>query len=175
MSAVSKASIIPNLSVEEHRCSSTEAMAKANAPLPPTTNEPFLLVVRELARAYQAFSAYSEAHVRQFDLTPAQFDVIATLGNTNGLCMGELGEKTLITKGTLTGVIDRLIKKQLVCRETLLENRRSVIVQLTPEGQAVFDRVFPAHIAHLKERFDKLDASELELLTVLLGRLRQAF
>jgi MarR family transcriptional regulator, 2-MHQ and catechol-resistance regulon repressor len=149
--------------------------AVSKASLGQSTNEPFLLVVRELARAYQAFSAYSEAHVRQFDLTPAQFDVIATLGNTNGLCMGELGEKTLITKGTLTGVIDRLIHKQLVCRETLLENRRSVLVQLTPEGQAVFDRVFPAHIAHLKERFDKLDASELELLTVLLGRLRQVF
>jgi MarR family transcriptional regulator, 2-MHQ and catechol-resistance regulon repressor len=159
MSAVPKASIVPEVSLQEHR----------------STNEPFLLVVRELARAYQAFSAYSEAHVRQFDLTPAQFDVIATLGNTNGLCMGELGEKTLITKGTLTGVIDRLIQKQLVCRETLLENRRSVLVQLTPEGQAVFDQVFPAHIAHLKERFDKLDASELELLTVLLGRLRQVF
>jgi MarR family transcriptional regulator, 2-MHQ and catechol-resistance regulon repressor len=159
MSAVSKASIVPKVSLQENR----------------SANEPFLLVVKELARAYQAFSAYSEAHVRQFDLTPAQFDVIATLGNTNGLCMGELGEKTLITKGTLTGVIDRLIHKQLVCRETLVENRRSVLVQLTPEGQAVFDRVFPAHIAHLKERFDKLDASELELLTVLLGRLRQAF
>ena len=149
--------------------------AVSRASIDRSANESFLLVVRELARAYQAFSAYSEAHVRQFDLTPAQFDVIATLGNTNGLCMGELGEKTLITKGTLTGVIDRLIQKQLVCRETLLENRRSVLVQLTPEGQQVFDRVFPAHIAHLKERFDKLDASELELLTVLLGRLRQAF
>ena len=149
--------------------------AVSKAPIDRSANESFLQVVRELARAYQAFSAYSEAHVRQFDLTPAQFDVIATLGNTNGLCMGELGEKTLITKGTLTGVIDRLIHKQLVCRETLPENRRSVIVQLTPEGQEVFDRVFPAHIAHLKTRFDKLDASELELLTVLLGRLRQAF
>jgi MarR family transcriptional regulator, 2-MHQ and catechol-resistance regulon repressor len=159
MSAVSRASIVQKVSLKENR----------------SANESFLLVVRELARAYQAFSAYSEAHVRQFDLTPAQFDVIATLGNTNGLCMGELGEKTLITKGTLTGVIDRLIQKQLVCRETLPENRRSVIVQLTPEGQEVFDRVFPAHIAHLKDRFDKLDASELELLTVLLGRLRQVF
>jgi DNA-binding MarR family transcriptional regulator len=63
--------------------------------------EPFLPAMRELVRAYQAFSAYSEAHVRQFDLTPAQFDVIATLGNTNGMSMGEIGEKTLITKGTL--------------------------------------------------------------------------
>jgi MarR family transcriptional regulator, 2-MHQ and catechol-resistance regulon repressor len=145
---------------------------------PPSDRSPsesFLPVMRELVRTYQALSAYSEAHVRQFDLTPAQFDVVATLGNTNGMSMGELGEKTLITKGTLTGVIDRSIQKQLVTRETPADNRRSTIVKLTPTGQAVFDRVFPAHIAHLKDRFEKLDPSELELLKVLLGRLRQAF
>ncbi|MBE9029431.1 MarR family transcriptional regulator [filamentous cyanobacterium LEGE 11480] len=137
--------------------------------------ESFIPTMRELARAYQAFSAYSESHIRQFDLTPSQFDVIATLGNTNGMSMGEIGERTLITKGTLTGVIDRLIKKDLVQRETPDGDRRSVLVQLTPQGEAVFQQVFPAHIAHLKERFDQLDPSELELLKVLLRRLQQAF
>ncbi|HZG38442.1 MAG TPA: MarR family transcriptional regulator [Nodosilinea sp.] len=137
--------------------------------------EPFISVVRELARAYQAFSAYSDAHVRQFDLTPAQFDVIATLGNTQGMTMGDIGEKTLITKGTLTGVVDRLVQKQLVQRETPADNRRSVIVQLTPAGHQLFESAFPAHVAHLKERFEQLDPSDLELLRVLLGQLRQAF
>jgi MarR family transcriptional regulator, 2-MHQ and catechol-resistance regulon repressor len=135
----------------------------------------FLPAMRELARAYQAFSAYSEAHVRQFDLTPAQFDVIATLGNTNGLSMGEIGEKTLITKGTLTGVIDRLIQKQLVLREVPADNRRNVIVQLTSQGQQIFEKSFPSHIAHLRERFDRLQPTEIEALTNLLIELKQAF
>lgn len=137
--------------------------------------EPFIATMREMARAYQAFSLYSEAHVRQFELTPAQFDVIATLGNTHGMTMGELGEKTLITKGTLTGVVDRLIQKDLVFRETPADNRRSVIVQLTPQGKQLFEQVFPAHIAHLKVQFEKLDPAELELLRVLLSRLGRAF
>jgi MarR family transcriptional regulator, 2-MHQ and catechol-resistance regulon repressor len=140
-----------------------------------SANETFIPTMRELVRAYQAFSAYSEAGIRKFDLTPAQFDVIATLGNTNGLSMGEIGEKTLITKGTLTGVIDRLIQKQLVSRQTPSENRRTVIVQLTSAGQQVFEQVFPAHIAYLKQQFEKLEPSELELLRVLLGRIRQLF
>ncbi len=135
----------------------------------------FLPAMRELVRTYQAFSSYSEAHIRQFDLTPAQFDVIATLGNTNGLSMGEIGEKTLITKGTLTGVIDRLIKKQLVIREVPEDNRRNVIVQLTHQGQEIFEQSFPSHIAHLKERFDLLQPTDLEVLTALLVQLRQAF
>ncbi|MFZ4641203.1 MAG: MarR family winged helix-turn-helix transcriptional regulator [Nodosilinea sp.] len=135
----------------------------------------FLPAMRELVRAYQAFSSYSEAHIRQFNLTPAQFDVIATLGNTNGLSMGEIGEKTLITKGTLTGVIDRLVQKQLVFREVPADNRRNVIVQLTPQGQQVFEQSFPSHISHLKERFNRLQPTEIATLTSLLIQLKQAF
>ncbi|MEM7771546.1 MAG: MarR family transcriptional regulator [Cyanobacteria bacterium P01_A01_bin.37] len=137
--------------------------------------EPFLGTIRELVRTYQAFSTYSEAFVRHYDLTPAQFDVIATLGNTAGLTMGEIGEKTLITKGTLTGVVDRLEKKALITREIPPENRRSVVVKLTPDGEALFEQVFPAHIADMKQHFETLNASEMELLKVLLGRLRQVF
>jgi len=137
--------------------------------------EDFIPTMRELVRAYQAFSSCSEAHIRQFNLTSPQFDVIATLGNTNGLSMGEIGEKTLITKGTLTGVIDRLVKKGIVRRETPADNRRSIIVCLTPKGEELFAEVFPAHINYLKERFEKLDPSELKLLTALLHRLKQAF
>ncbi|MEB3229692.1 MAG: MarR family transcriptional regulator [Leptolyngbyaceae bacterium] len=137
--------------------------------------ESFIPTMRSLVRAYQAFSGYSEAHIRQLDLTPSQFDVIATLGNTRGMSMGEIGEKTLITKGTLTGVIDRLVSKELVVREIPPDNRRNVMVQLTPKGQEKFERDFPAHINHIKARFERLEPSELELLSVLLQRLQQVF
>lgn len=137
--------------------------------------EPSLAIVRELVRAYQAFSSYSESFVRQYDLTSAQFDVIATLGNTAGLSMGEIGEKTLITKGTLTGVVDRLTKKGFVSRETPPENRRSVVVKLTPEGIRLFEQVFPVHIADIKKHLEPLNDSEMELLRVLLSRLKRVF
>ena len=137
--------------------------------------EPFLGTVRELVKAYQAFSTYSEVFVRQYDLTPAQFDVIATLGNTTGLSMGDIGEKTLITKGTLTGVVDRLEKKGLIERKVPPENRRSIVVKLTPDGEKMFEQIFPAHIADMKQHFEVLNPSELELLQVLLKRLRQVF
>jgi MarR family transcriptional regulator, 2-MHQ and catechol-resistance regulon repressor len=141
---------------------------------PPSDRDLYVSTVRELVRAYQMFSSYSEAHVRKFGLTPAQFDVIATLGNTSGMSMGELGEKTLITKGTLTGVIDRLEHKKLVQRQTPPDNRRCVIVQLTAPGETLFQQVFPAHLAHIRARMTQLEPSELELLGVLLARLRQA-
>ena len=125
-------------------------------------NEAFIPTMRELVRTYQAFADYSAKHIRTFNLTPSQFDVIATLGNTNGMSMTDIAERTLVTKGTLTGIIDRLEKKGLVRREVPPDNRRSFIIVLTSEGKKTFDRVFPAHIAHLKERFERISLADLE-------------
>ena len=137
--------------------------------------EPFLAVLRELAQSYHAFSAYSAAHVRQLGLTPAQFDVIATLGNTQGMPLSQLAQKTLITKGTLTGIIDRLEEKGLVRREVPAGDRRSFRAILTLEGEALFSRVFPAHIAYLRQVFADVDEGELEQVRRTLRGLRGRF
>lgn len=137
--------------------------------------EPFLPVMRELARTFQAFSVYDEEHIRQLDLTSPQFDVICTLGNTTGMTMGQLAEKTLVTKGTLTGIIDRLERKGLVRREVPPENRRCFMIVLTTEGDRVFENVFPAHIAYLKERFSQLSQQELTEIEQALKKLRKLF
>lgn len=136
--------------------------------------EPFLSAVRELARCYQAFEAYSSAHIRTLGLTPPQFDIIATLGNTEGMTFKELGEKTLITKGTLTGVVDRLAEKKLVRRVASATDGRSQIVQLTAKGAALFAKIFPEHIAYARRAFDGLDAAELETIRLGMARLRAA-
>ncbi len=136
---------------------------------------PFLPVLRELAEAYQAFEAYSSAHIRTLDLTPPQFDIIATLGNTSGMPLKELGEKTLITKGTLTGVVDRLADKKLVQRMASPSDGRSQIVQLTPQGEALFARVFPEHLDYMAQAFTELSAQDLVSIETHLSRLRTAF
>lgn len=130
--------------------------------------ERFLRSVRLLAECYYAFEHLSASHIRTLDLTPAQFDIIATLGNTPGMSFKELGEKTLITKGTMTGVIDRLESKGLVKRITKTEDRRCTIVQLTDKGEQEFKRIFAPHVQFCKQAFlgysdDDFAALEQEL------------
>lgn len=132
-------------------------------------------MLHELARTYQAFANYSDSYVRQLGLTPPQFDVIITLGNTSGLSMNRLGEQTLVTKGTLTGIIDRLEQKSLVRRMVPQGNRRSFTVVLTPHGEELFREVYPAYVAHLGERFQNLSPTELETIRLALTKLRELF
>src|SRR6476661_6666821 len=115
--------------------------------------ERYLRSVRLLAECMQGFERFSGESVRQCGLTHAQFDIIATLGNTSGMTYKELGERTLITKGTLTGVIDRLEQKGFVERVRSRDDRRSFRVRLTTAGDALFGAVFPAVVAHGRQLF----------------------
>lgn len=113
----------------------------------------FLPTVVALVQCYQALLTSSDRHIRALGLTPPQFDVVATLGNTPGMTATDLGEKTLITKGTLTGVVDRLVERGWVERAAHASDRRCQIVRLTGSGEALFARVFPAQMAHMATHF----------------------
>lgn len=135
----------------------------------------FIPVMRELVRAYQAYSLYDAAGFQDADLTPPQAQVIFTLGNTPGLSCREIGESTLITKGTLTGVIDRLVAKGLVERVRHARDRRSTLVRLTPAGDQAFTIQFPRQMQHLKQRFGKLGKKERKEAVAVLKKLRELF
>jgi DNA-binding MarR family transcriptional regulator len=63
----------------------------------------------------------------------------------------------------------------LVRREVPKEDRRSFIAVLTPEGEKVFTETFPAHISHLKQRFDNLSDEELQQIQAALAKLKNLF
>ena len=87
----------------------------------------------------------------------------------------ELGEKTLITKGTMTGVLDRLEQKGLLSRRASPDDGRSWVTRLTRKGQALFDDIFPAHVAHLAPFFASFSDTELNAMRLQLNRLSAAF
>ena len=133
----------------------------------------YLRSIRLLSECMQLFETASNRNVRQFGYTPAQFDIIATLGNTTGMTCKELGEKTLITKGTLTGVLDRLEQKGLVQRERGGEDRRQLFVMLTAEGEAIFKDIFPKVVVAGEQRFAHYTVDDYHALELALSKLKQ--
>lgn len=144
--------------------------------LPDLKEDPYLKVVRPLVEAYLAFWRTDSRHIKSLRLTPSQFDVIATLGDTDGLTCADLSAATLVTKGTLTGVLDRLVAKGLICREPVAGDRRAKKIRLTEKGDALFRKTFAAHIAFIRPYFERaLTKNEAEQLRTLLLRIRDRF
>jgi len=131
----------------------------------------FPTMLRELLRTHQAFLSYAASHVHKLDLTLPQYDVIITLGNTSGMTPKKLGEQTLITKGTLTGVVSRLEDKGLVQRLASKKDGRSQIIRLTEAGKALYESSFPEHLQHINRLFETYSAEEVAALEAGLVRL----
>ena len=140
-------------------------------------SQPFIPLVEQLSAAYQAFSLYDAEGLRKSGsgLTPSQARVIFALGGTDGMTCKDIGDITLITKGTLTGVVDRLEEKGLVERWSVEGDGRKTIVALTGKGEKVYGREFPEHIAFLKSKFDQLSAGDRAKATQLLQKIEALF
>ncbi len=140
------------------------------------SEEAFLKVLRPLVETYRAVMRKDDQNIRRLGLTQAQFDVIVVLGDTEGMPCHRITEETLLTKGTLTGVLDRLEIKGLIERMPSKLDRRSTTVCLTVRGADCFERVFPAHIDYLKPFFERgLSPSEMRSLRILLLKLKKNF
>ena len=131
--------------------------------------------VREMTRAYQAFEQFSSAHIRRLGLTSSQFSVLLALSGGPMSSCKALCTQTSIAKGTLTGVIDRLVEKSLVRRGDSEADRRSSSVCLTDQGRAAFERIAEQHFAHLRQAFAAFQTEELESIEASFRRFRQLF
>lgn len=103
------------------------------------------------------------------------FDVLIHVGGApdRRLTMSRLSADVALTTGGVTRLVDRMVEAGLVARQNCPNDRRSIYVVLTPEGQAVLDRAVAAHIEgidrHLVAHLDAGDRAALEgaLLKVL--------
>src|SRR5262249_28934216 len=144
--------------------------------LPDLKDDPYLKVLRPLVEAYLGFWRTDSRHIRTLRVTPSQFDVIATLGDTNGMTCSELSAHTLVTKGTLTGVLDRLVSKGLIRRDDMKNDRRCTKISLTTKSDALFRKTFASHLAFLRPFFERaLSREEVDQARTLLLRLRDSF
>jgi len=135
----------------------------------------YLSLIKELATTYQAFENYSATHVREMGLTATQFDILATLGNQPPMTCKELGDKTLILKGTMTGVLERMEAKGLIEKIPNEEDGRSYKIGLTKLGEKTFKKCFPEHLQHLEKVFQQLNSQQIEQAVSVLKTVKAIF
>ena len=107
-----------------------------------------------------------------------EFDVLSALrraGTPYELSPGQLVSETLVTSGTMTNRVDRLVARDLVERHPAPNDRRGVIVRLTPEGMTVVDAALADLIAHEQALLGDLGTAERADLAALLRRLLHPF
>lgn len=111
----------------------------------------------------------------EFNFTIARFEVLAQLEReAGGLVLGELPKRLMVTAGSLTPIIDRLVEDGYVTRTPSNIDRRVQIVCLTIEGRKAFRRMAKKHGLWLAELLQHFPPEKLNELTARLGELKSA-
>ncbi|MEO3939829.1 MarR family transcriptional regulator [Paenarthrobacter nicotinovorans] len=130
-------------------------------------------VLGRLNRASRLASLEVQKFMNQFGLEPWEFDVLATLRRSAAeapLTPGRLASLTMIGSAAMTNRVDRLVNRGLVHRETNPENRRQLLISLTPEGLTLVDDVVEHHVENQQKMLEGLSKTEQTQLANLLRK-----
>ncbi len=128
-------------------------------------------LARVLEREYKKF--FAEHGLEQWE-----FDVLTTLrrsGEPYELMASALLKATMVTSGAITNRIDRMESKGLVERVRALDDRRSVLIRLTPHGREVVDQLLSLDLAYAAHMLEPLEPIQREQLAAMLRTLLESF
>lgn len=141
------------------------------APLPRAANEPDpLRVWFRFVRLHRRASGAIAGALKEIGLSIPQFDLLSTLTEQEGLSQQELAERLYVTKGNVSGLVDRMVEAGLVERRAIPGDRRSNALHLTEKGRALAEQGIAAQKAYVGRTLGGLhprDLAELERLALL--------
>ena len=154
-----------------------ELVAAWRAERPDLDVEP-LQVLSRVSRLARHLDRARRAAFEAHGLQAFEFDVLSALrrqGPPYQLSPGALLRATLVTSGTMTNRIDRLAAAGLVSRRPDPQDRRGVLVALTPAGQVAVDAALADLLLRERELLTGLDSQQQEVLAGMLRTLLAPF
>jgi len=124
---------------------------------------------------YDKLSSWEHAVVKDKKLTLAQTHTIEVIGAHGAMRMKELADKLGITMGTLTVQVEKLVKAEIIVRRPHDSDRRSILVDLTEEGQLLYKEHDQLHLNLSKEITANINDAELKILLSCLQKMNQKF
>jgi DNA-binding MarR family transcriptional regulator len=126
-----------------------------------------------LAKCSQAGTRYWGQKAAALGVTAVQALILAFLSEEDRITSKQLGERSILDSATLTGILDRLEATRQIERKPNPEDRRAIMICLTPEGRAAADSLRLSIEEANREFLRELSPEEELMLRGLLKRLRR--
>lgn len=124
-----------------------------------------------LSKASKVITERVLGDMKQYGVSPTEFIVLELLYHKGPTPLQQIGNKILMTSGSITYNIDKLEHKQLLTRIPSDEDRRVIYAQLTDKGRELMDRIFPSHSEAIRQIMSGLSIDEKEQIIPLLKKL----
>ena len=124
-----------------------------------------------LNRAVRSIEGPLRQQVEAHGLSYTEFGVLEVLLHKGPLPIGEIGHRILLTSGSMTYVIDKLVQRGLIQRRACEEDRRVIYAELTPDGRRLIEPAFEEHKQLIDRLMDGLAHDEQQQTIELLKQL----
>ncbi len=128
-----------------------------------------LLIV--MSRATRVIQAKALESIESHGINSTEFAVMELLYHKGPQPIQKIGKKILMTSGSMTYIVDRLEKKDMLERVRCEKDRRVIHAKLTNEGEALIQKIFPIHREHITEMMSVLTDEEKEIAIEILRKL----
>ena len=124
------------------------------------SNQPFLL----LMQTSKAIQERLRDEMSKNNLSITEFSVLEVLYYQGKQTIQQIGNRILISSGSMTYVIDKLEQKGIIKRNDCREDRRVIHITLTAEGMETMDNIMPMYQDIVDSFFGDLTGDESQLL-----------
>lgn len=115
--------------------------------------------------------AIAREYGARFGLSITEWRVLAVVGRHPGLSANEVAEYTAMDKVAVSRAVARLVENDRLKREVYAGDRRRSVLNMTPKGQRIYDRVVPRALEYERQLLETLTAEERHWLDHLLTKL----
>ncbi|MCL6457349.1 MAG: MarR family transcriptional regulator [Gorillibacterium sp.] len=122
-----------------------------------------------LARFYNQSIRQTNQHLSQWNMTAAQFDILAQVGGAGRITQQELADKLVVTKGNITQLLVKAEAQGVLSRE---QQWKTKYVSLTEAGKKLYEEVVPLQEHFQAAKFSSLTMEEQKQFLELLKKLR---
>lgn len=112
-------------------------------------------------RLHQRVTLAMTARLRVLGLSVPQFDLLSTLSEREGMTQSDLAERLYVTKGNVSGLVDRMVEAGLVERRAIANDRRSYALHLTPHGRDLATRGMATQRDYVAATLGQLSGADL--------------
>ncbi len=132
--------------------------------------DPIDCIFFQLSKASQAAIRFWGQKIAHLKVTPVQGLVLLFLFNEDGVTSRRLGERAQLDSATLTGILDRMERMDLIKRRPNPDDRRAILVGVTEKGKGVGNELFSMLGKANQEFLEDLSSEENLMLRGLLKR-----
>jgi len=129
---------------------------------------------RAVVDPWKRLQRSAEKNLTNAGMSLAELQILRVLRKEGTSPMNRFCSETMLSQPTITGLVDKLEQRGLVERVRSTEDRREVLIAMTPKGSQALAKGEEVHKRFVEKSFEVLREDEMRTLSELLRKLAEA-